>query len=65
MAQLGERFIVGISDFGADYFLAIFWLDYVEICGEGVLVEEWPNLKRDLLYEFSGLSILRFVVKGC
>ena len=23
------------SDFGADYFLAIFWLDYVEICGGG------------------------------
>ena len=25
------------SDFGADYFLAIVWLDYVEICGEGVV----------------------------
>ena len=23
------------SDFGADYFLAIFWLDYVKIGGEG------------------------------
>ena len=25
------------SDFGADYFLAIVWLDYVKIGGEGVL----------------------------
>ena len=26
------------SDFGADYFLAIFWLDYVKIGVEGLLL---------------------------